>query len=578
MDSKYDSADHSTRRAFTSPPAFAAQHRLRRTTVTMMFTLVGMTSSPVFAETLMETFELALQNDASWAAQVAKYRGDKESVKQAYSSLLPQANFTAGYAKQKYKGSALNTQNAFNQDDLARCEQFTQAANRLGPGQTLSDINNAATTIGGCTALFTQLANIDSTDSTQTYSATRYGVNVVQPLFRMDRWYTYKQAKKVQNSQQAQLAYEQQNLMIRVAEAYFGILKAQEELRLALEEEKIAKGQLEEIKNRYTLGLMRDTDLFEAQSSVDRARAARIRAEGETDNLKESLRAMTQQSTVLVNPLPDNIAITPAEPADAAQWEQFAMQHNYRVVAARYAVDSAHHQRRSKKSGHLPTVDLYADYSHSDVGGGFTPSSDTASVGINMSLPLYSGGFTSSQSKQANYQVTEAKSNLRAAQRSAATEAKQFHRRIATDVAAVTANQRAIKSSNSAFESIRAGYTEGVRTMSDLINARRRVFAARKDFITSRYDYVLNTLRLKRAAGLLALSDLDVLNSSLQNTQLAPTAAPANLLEEQGIDEPEPQKSSIFMAPPSTEGYDPEPQREGAKSLFEAIENWRKGL
>lgn len=526
-------------------------------------------SSGVHAESLMETYELALKNDATWAAKRAKYRADKEGVNQAFSTLLPQANLSASYANQKYNGSTLTTENIFDESDLERCERFSQAANNLGPGQGFNDISSAASTLGGCTNLLSSLSRIGNSKTSQTYTAKRYGINVVQPLLRMDRWHNYRQAEKLQSSSQAELAYEQQNLIVRVAETYFGVLRAQETLRLAVTEENSIKTQLAEIKNRYKLGLLRDTDLFEAQGSFDMARAARIRAEGEVDNIKETLRVLTQQETVLVNPLPAKLPIIPAQPEDPAQWVAFAKQNNYRVVAGKYIVASADSNKRSKKSGHLPTVDFFLDYSKSDVGGGFTPSSDTRAIGINVNVPLYSGGYVSSQTKQANFKLEEAKNNLIAAQRAAAMEASQYHRRISTGVASVNAHKRAIKSNNSAFESIKSGYNEGVRNLTELLTAQRRVFTARKDYIVSRYDYILDTLRLKRAAGLLTVQDLDVLNGWLSNATLSDD----NINSIDVDTEVDPLTPNDLPVAPPKEPY--KPKREGAKSLFEAIQNLR---
>lgn len=532
--------------------------------LTLVFTLV--TPAAVHAENLLETYELALKNDATWAANRSKYRADKESVNQARSGLLPRAALTAGYAQTEYEGNSLNTEGLFSESDVSRCNEFNAAVQGLGPGQGLGDISDVASSFGGCAGILSSLTNINSTTRTQDYSATRYGVNVVQPLFRMDRWYTYKQAKKLQNSSHAELAHAQQELMIRVAEAYFGVLRGQEELRIAQNEEKSIKGQLEGIKERFKLGLMRDTDLFEAQASFDIARAARIRAEGELDNVKESLRSLTHQPSIMVTPLPEDLPITPPQPSDTEEWVNFAQQHNYRVIAGQYAVDSAQANKRSKSSGHLPTVDLYFDHTKNDVGGGFTPSSTSTALGINLNVPLYSGGFVSSQTKQAKYQIDEAKNNLVALRRATAMETRQYHRRVNMDVAAINAHERAIRSNNSSLESMRLGYDEGVRSLTDVMATQRRVFAAKRDFANARFDYILNTLRLKKAAGLLSAQDLDVLNGWLQNTTLSPTSGSFNL----DIEDSDAEK--IGPLKPNPRPYKPKP---GAKSLMEAIKNWQ---
>ena len=520
------------------------------------------------AENLIETYQLAIKNDPAWAAKKAKFLADREGVNQAFGSLLPQINFSMKYGEQEYEGSTLDVENAFNQTDVERCEQAAIALGSIGEtdnvqGGDLSGVPN-------CLNLLTSLASINSTTTTQSYTIEQFGVSATQPLLRMDRWYKYKQAQKLENSAQAELAASQQDLIIRVAEAYFGVLKAQEELRIAQTEEKSLKTQLAEIKNRYKLGLIRETELFEVQASFDLARAARIKAEGEVDNLKETLRIMTGQSTVLVNPLPDDIPVEAPKPLEIEDWEDFAKRNNYQVIAAQFATDAAADKKREKRAGHMPTADLYFDYTDRDVGGGFTPSSKTQTIGINVNVPLFSGGVTSSQEKQATYQHEEAKSNLILARRNAIMETRQYHRRVMTDVSTVKANLRAVKSNNSAYKSIKNGYESGLRLLTDLLSAQSRVYSARKQLTNSRYDYILNTLRLKKSAGILSPKDLEVLNSWLDN----PSSNTVSISDDDvGLDLEEIDGIKLNQKRervPMTEEKDP-----GHKSLYDAFRAWR---
>ena len=533
--------------------------------------LASLLASASYAENLIETYQLAIKNDPAWAAKKSKFLADREGVNQAFGGLLPQANLALTYADQEYEGSTLDVENLFDDNDVRRCAEFTEAGNALTSGEGLDDIPpEAAAGLFGCTGMLVDLNDINSTSSTQSYTIQQYGLSVSQPLFRMDRWYKYKQAQKLENSAQADLAHAQQELVIRVAEAYFGVLKAQEELRIAKTEEKSLKTQLVEIKNRYKLGLARETDLFEVQASYDLARAGRLKAEGEVDNVKETLRLMTRQQTVLVNPLPDDIPVEAPKPMEIEDWVDFSKRNNYQVIAAQFAVDGAADKKKEKRAGHMPTVDLYFDYTDRDVGGGFTPSSKTQTIGLRANVPLFSGGITSSQEKQANYQLEEAKSNLILARRNAIMETRQYHRRVMTDVSTVKANLRAVKSNNSAYKSIKNGYESGLRLLTDLLSSQSRVYSARKQLTTSRYDYILNTLRLKRAAGILSPKDLEVLNSWLDN----PTSNTVSSTDEEAgldLEEIDGIKLKQERGPvPMTEKKDP-----GHKSLYDAFKAWK---
>ncbi|MCG8315237.1 MAG: TolC family outer membrane protein, partial [Pseudomonadales bacterium] len=504
----------------------------------------------------------------------AKFLAEREGVNQAFGGLLPQANLAITYGQQEYEGSTFDVNEAFSDSDIEGCQRFTGALDDLEAGQSLADIPaSAAFGLGDCADLLISLGSINTTTSTQSYTAEQYSLSVTQPLFRMDRWYRYKQAQRLENSAQANLAFEQQDLVVRVAEAYFGVLKAQEELRIAKTEEKSLKTQLVEIKNRYKLGLLRDTELFEIQATYDLARAIRLKAEGEVDNVKEALRILTGQQAVLVNPLPDDIPVEAPKPLDIEEWVEFAKQNNYRVVAAQFALDGAAAKKQEKRAGHMPTADIYFDYSDRDVGGGFTPSSTTQTIGLNINVPIFTGGITSSQEKQARYQHEEAKSNLILARRSAIMETRQYHRRVSTDVSTVKANLRAVKSNNSAYKSIKTGYESGLRLLSDLLSSQSRVYKARKELTTSRYDYILNTLRLKRAAGILSPKDLEVLNSWLDN----PTASSVSSTDnEVGLDFDEidgiklNQERQIVPLKPEQQEKKP-----GHKSLYDAFKAWR---
>lgn len=507
-------------------------------------------SPHLFAENLEEIFALARKNDAEWAAKKQKYLADREKLEQAYGSLLPTADLNGSWGKQFYESETPSIDGGINQGIVCA------GLNNVSTAQEFLDL---------CTT---------STTTREDYTATIYDLTLAQPLLRMDRWNRYKRAKSMDNAAKADLAYYQQELMIRSAEAYFGVLRAEEEMRLTKSEEKTLRTQLTEIKNRYKLGLMRDTDVFELQAQHDIAKAAVIVAQSQVEVVKENMAMLTGSYIDIVNPLPKDIPIEPPQPYELSEWEEFAKKTNYQLIAAQYASEAAEKELSEKKSGHAPTADLFLRYEHRDVGGGFTPSSDTTTIGVRVSVPLYTGGITSSQVREADYRVQESKHNVNLALRNALRETRQYHTQVNANVASVQARLRAVKSNNSSLRAIKNGWQEGIRTMSDALAAQRKVFQARKEYSVSRYDYILNTLKLKKAAGVLSPDDLQTLNSWLDS----PTDTVSSVLED---DDSYLQEVDDIKFEQEIKTFDDDKKAkkksDSHKSLYDAFKAWRDG-
>ena len=511
-------------------------------------------SPHLFAENLDEIFALARKNDAEWAAKKQKYLADHEKMEQASGSLRPNATLNGSWGKQFYESETPVFDGGISGggiNEFATC-LFLQNPSTLD--EAINDCGRYETT-------------------REDYEATIYDVTVTQPLMRMDRWHRYKRAKSLDNAAKAELAYSQQELMIRSAEAYFGVLRAEEEYRLAKSEEKTLRTQLTEIKNRYKMGLMRDTDVFELQAQHDIAKAAVIVAQSQVEVMKENLAMLTGHYIEFVTPLPKDIPVEPPQPYELSEWEDFAQKTNYRLIAAQYSLLASEKELSEKKSGHAPTADLFVRYEHRDVGGGFTPSSDTTTIGVQVSLPLYTGGITSSQIREADYRVQEARHNVELARRNALRETRQYHTQVNANVASVQARLRAVKSNNSSLRAIKTGWEDGIRTMTDAIAAQRKVYQARKEYTVSRYDYILNTLKLKKAAGVLSPDDLQTLNSWLDS----PTDTVSSVLED---DESYLEEVDDVKFEREIKTFDDEQKPDNGKShksLYDAFKAWREG-
>ncbi|MBA54630.1 MAG: hypothetical protein CMK89_09260 [Pseudomonadales bacterium] len=528
--------------------------RIRAAVSRLTLVFVCLLSPHLFAENLEEIFALARKNDAEWAAKKQKYLADHEKMEQAYGGLMPNASLNGSWGKQYYESDEVVFDGGI-------------------PGGGVNEFI-ACSVINNPSTIDEALDVCGSTRSSQEdYEATIYDVTVSQPILRMDRWHRYKRAKSLDNAAKADLAYSQQELMIRSAETYFGVLRAEEEYRLAKSEEKTLRTQLTEIKNRYKLGLMRDTDVFELQAQHDIAKAAVIVAQSQVEVMKENMALLTGNYIDVVSPLPKDIPIEPPQPYELAEWEDFAKKTNYRLLASQFALEAAEKELSEKKSGHAPTADLFMRYEHRDVGGGFTPSSDTTTFGIQVSIPLYTGGITSSQVREADYRVQEARHNMELARRNALRETRQYHTQVNANVASVQARLRAVKSNNSSLRAIKTGWEDGIRTMTDAISAQRKVFQARKEYAVSRYDYILNTLKLKKAAGVLSPDDLQTLNTWLDS----PTDTVSSVLDE---DDSYLQEVDEIKFEREIKTFDDEKKSDNGKShksLYDAFKAWRDG-
>lgn len=518
------------------------------------------------ANNLLETFKLTQQHDAQWAAKKSKFLGDKESVEQAKGLLRPSAALTAKWAQIKTDAPSGEIDQASAQNCSLGFSSLFSSFDFDNPDANLTQQDLQKIT--SCDDFFTNLSTAFTVEP-RTNNLMQYALTAKQPLFRLDYWYNRASALSALSAGQADLAASQQDLMMRTAEAYFNVLKTQEDLRLARSEEKTLSIALSELKNRYKVGLLRDTDVFETQASYDLAKAAVIVADAEHDNAKQLLVMMTGEQDVLVNPLPKDIPIDPPKPLALAEWEEFSRRNNLTLLASRFVVNSKKQDVYAKRSGHAPSVDLGADYTRSQYTGDTETENDTTTVGISVTVPLFAGGITSSQEKQSRFRLQEAQENSELAMRNALRETRQYHTKVNSDVAAVEARAMAVRSSASAYRSIKLGYDNGLRTLTDVLGSQRKLFQARKDYATSKYLYIIDTLRLKKAAGVLAADDLEVLNSWLDTA-----TTQTNETEELGgltMDEIDGIKLKA-----ETKVFGADAKKSSHKSLYDAFKAWKE--
>ena len=422
---------------------------------------------------LMDVYNLALKNDAQLASARAGMQATKEKVPQTRALLLPNLSLIA------------NTQ-----------------------------YNKATTGVDG------------ASDTKDNYNSHSWGATLSQPLFNLGSWFSYGQAKAFSGQAEYQFAYEQQNLMLRVSEAYFNVLRAEDSLITAQAEEKAVKQQLDQARERYNVGLIAETDVLETQAVYDNARVARILANNQVSVSYENLRTITNQVIDNIGKLKKAMPVVAPAPAIADEWVSKAVANNLTLKAARKGVEAAEENIRAKKSGHAPTLDAFASYgynsSDSDRAHGqpsdnglTTGKGDQTVFGLNLTVPLFSGGATSSQVREATYQMEQSQQNFDKLLRETNSGTRSYFLTVNSDVDRVEAQKQGIISSESALKATQSGYEVGTRNITDVLDAQKKLYAAQRDYLNARYDFIINTLKLKQLAGTLSPADLQDLNGWL---------------------------------------------------------------
>jgi outer membrane protein len=443
---------------------------LKRIPVLVLLLLMAMHAGAVnAATTLMEMFDISLQADPEYQSAVASNLAAQELSPQARSFLLP--NLSAGAAVR----------------------------------HNYADVRRSATGPTGTT---------DWPDSQGDISLT-------QPVYHRDLWIQLEQASLRTKQANAEFAFARQELMLRVSERYFDVLRAHDQLAFAQAALEAFGQQLKQAQQRFEVGLIAITDVEEAQAGFDFATADIIAAGNDLDNAREAMREVVGQYITDLAILGAVIPLVRPEPADINQWTETALRQNLQIMAARHASSNAKEEiDRIIASGHFPTLDLvgrtqYFD-SHGGIGGIATGSQVIdGQIGLELNIPIYTGGLVVSQTREVQHLYQQSLDDLERQRRAVQRQARAAYLNLESDIARVKALTQAVKSTVSAKEAIDAGFQVGTRTSVDVLNAERRVFEARRDLAFSRYDYIINRLTLKQAAGTLSETDIERINSWL---------------------------------------------------------------
>jgi len=414
---------------------------------------------------LMSSYELAQQSDPEYQAAIAAHQAALEVAPQSRAALLPSIGLSGLASRDRY------------------------------------DPRNSGDT---------------SYATNQTYS-----VGLRQAIYQRASLLQLEQADSSIAQANAQLAAAQQDLLLRVTTRYFLVLGALDNLEF-VQADKAAIGRtLEQAQKRFEVGLAAITDTLDAQARYDLAVSDEINAEKLLDDAREALREVTGELPVDPEILQSEIPLLKPDPADQDEWVTAAIDQNPLLLAAIAATQVAKQEIQVQNSGHYPSLDLTADYSYRDTQfGGFNAlERNDSAIGLELTVPIYQGGLITSRTRQSRYTYTQTREEQEKQLRSTERSARDTYRGVISGISKVEALQNAVVSNEKAVEAAEAGFEVGTRSIVDVLDAQRELLRARRDYARSRYDYLLDTLRLKQAAGILSETDLAQINNLLEESK-----------------------------------------------------------
>ena len=304
--------------------------------------------------------------------------------------------------------------------------------------------------------------------------------------------------------------------MLKTANAYFNVLAAQDDLTFAISEKKTIARQLEQAQQRFEVGLIAITDVYEAQAGYDQSRSDVIAAENNVQNTKEALKEIIGPYSGELSKLGEILPLPEPVPNNIDEWNTTALNQNLQILVARNESEIIQENIDIQRSGHYPTLDVVGSFGLNDISGNLNARGNTESIGVQLNIPLFEGGAVNSRTREAEYQFTEAKENLIATQRAVTKEVKDSYRGVISAISQVGALKSAVKSGKSSLNATEAGFDVGTRIMVDVLSTTRNYTNAQSKYSKSRYAYILNGVRLKNASSILSVTDLEEINRYLK--------------------------------------------------------------
>lgn len=423
------------------------------------------------AENLVSLYQKALQYDAQYRGVIASTEADREEINKARSLFLPKLQLSANVGK----GSTDRTIQTFS-----------------GPLETSTD-----------------------------YNLRNYALSIKQPLFNKESMAAYRATQATILSKEALLRKENSTLIGRISSNYFEVLYAQDKIGVINNKIVSVSQQLQQAQRRYDQGQGTITEINEAQATLDLAHAELIDANNTLENYRQLLSDITGQPILEIATLsPDRLPTSIPDYEKLEDWLQNGESNNTDIAAARFALDAARQDVERKRAGHYPTLDLVGvrSFSENDNNNTIGQRFDTTTIALQLSMPLYAGGFNDASVRQSYDRVVVAEEQLNMRSRDAGTNLRKYFNNIKSELLSIQAYRQAVKSSEIAYEGTQKGFIAGIRTNIEVLNAQQKVFASKLDLSKAQYMLVNDIVNLKQTAGLLDETQLQSVNQYFSST------------------------------------------------------------
>ena len=419
---------------------------------------------------IFDVYTIALKQDPRFLGAQYGHEASKETLRQAWAGLLP----------------TLSAEGAHTETD-----------------QTIVSSDNT---------VFGQGSSAFPTDE--------YSLSLTQPVFNYATYMNVLRAKAEVRGADMELEVAKQDLIIRIAEAYLGVLAASDNLAFAQTEETAVSRQHDLVKSKFEMGLAPKTDYLDARARISETAANRIAAKSDLDDALQSLHEITGREIVHIASLRDDLPLVTPDPDDVDSWIDAAIRQNPSLAVQREVVEASRQEIRRQRAGHYPRVDLEANQTWRETEGtlfGGGSEVETMNYLIRLSVPIFQGGLVQSRTREVLnlYRAALQEEERQGRELKRGTRAAYFG--VKSAIERVRALSEALKSQILALEAKESGYKAGLFTVIAVLDAERDLYLARQDYARARYDYILNSLRLRQAVGTLSGNDIEMINSWLVN-------------------------------------------------------------
>ena len=446
--------------------------------IAMLIASALLTLNPAGAQAadLVQVYQRALLNDPVYASARDAWAAGQERTTQGRAGLLP-----------AIQASGQNTRNTGEQSSSFNASLGLPAG---GPDDFL-------------------------VTSDSQYHVNTYTISLSQPLYNWAAWQRYQQSKLAQAIAEVNFSQAREDLIMRVAQAYFDVLTARDNLGSTRAQKVATTEQLASAKRNFEVGTQTITDTDEAQAAYDLVVAQEFAAVNDLENKRAVLQAIIGSVPTELASLRPGVLIKPPEPASVEPWVASAETQNHAVISKQLSLEAARRQISADRAGHMPAAALIASRTHAYQSG--SGESHNNIVGVAWNMPLFNGYAVTSKVRESIALESQASNDLETTRRNASLNARQAFQGVTSGLAQVKALEAAEVSSKSSLRSNKLGYQVGVRVNIDVLNAQKLLYSTQKDLSKVRYDTIMNGLGLKAAAGTLGEADLSVINALLEH-------------------------------------------------------------